>query len=218
MIMTNKAVIFDFDGTVADTVQDLCDSLNVAMRRFGYKEVEVGQVITYVGNGAKNLVSRCIGEPVGEDRLNEVLNFYNRTYIESGSKKTRPFDGVTAMLKTLKNRGYKLAILTNKPQENTDDIVGRIFEKDLFDKVVGQSKNVKCKPDKTATLNILKDFGVLPENAYFVGDGETDVITSINAGTNGIAVLWGYRTKDQLAKVGATTFAYSVEDLLNIIP
>ena len=127
------------------------------------------------------------------------------------------FDGVAEVLTELKKRGYKLVILTNKPQETTDTVYENHLKRFGFDKVVGQSGQVKCKPDKTATLAILNELGVLPENAYFVGDGETDVMTSINAGTNGIAVLWGYRSKKALEDAGATVFAGTPWDILDFV-
>jgi phosphoglycolate phosphatase len=120
-------------------------------------------------------------------------------------------------MQNLKGRGYKLAILTNKPQITTDDVY-KTYMSDLgFDLVIGQRAGVKIKPDPTSALEILKEFDVEPKNAFFVGDGETDVMTAINGKMQGIAVLWGYRSKEQLEKAGAKVFANTPKDLIKLI-
>ena len=212
-----KAVIFDLDGTLLDTVPDILDNINLMLARFGYGTLDAETLKGYVGSGARNLCARSIGVPLTEEELDERLDYYNALYTASDSPKTKLFDGMAEVLRALKKRGYKLAILTNKPQETTDKVYKNYLKDFGFDAVVGQSGGVKCKPDKTATVNLLSKLGVLPENCYFVGDGETDVLTSLNAGTRGIAVLWGYRKKDQLEKVGAKIFADDPEDLLSLI-
>ena len=213
----NKAVIFDLDGTLLDTAPDICAYVNIALEHFGYKKVTKSDIVKFIGNGARNLITRCLGEGVSEQTIDTVLAFYNNVYANSNSDYTVVFDGIIDLLFDLKKRGYKLIIMTNKPQRNTDDLYKKFFKNIGFDAVIGQSDSVKCKPDKTATINVLNKLNVLPENTYFIGDGETDVITSINAGTNGIAVLWGYRTKEQLSSAGATVFASHPSQLSSII-
>lgn len=213
----NKAVIFDLDGTLIDSVPDMAENINIMLKRFGYPVLSEEEIKAKVGHGARNLVKDCIGKSLTDKELDERLEFYNYQYTNSGSPKTRLYKGIPETLKELKKRGYKLAILTNKPQETTDNVIKNHMSDLNFDKVVGQSGSVKCKPDKAATLAILKELNVLPENTYFVGDGDADVLTSLNSGTNGIAVLWGYSSKEKLAAFGATTFAYKPEDILKII-
>lgn len=213
----NKAVIFDLDGTLIDSVPDIAENINIMLKHFGYPVLSEEEIKAKVGHGARNLVKDCIGKSLTDKELDERLEFYNYQYTNSGSPKTRLYKGIPKTLKELKKRGYKLAILTNKPQETTDNVIKNHMSDLNFDKVVGQSGSVKCKPDKAATLAILKELNVLPENTYFVGDGDADVLTSLNSGTNGIAVLWGYSSKEKLAAFGATAFAYKPEDLLKII-
>lgn len=213
----NKAVIFDLDGTLIDSVPDIAENINIMLKRFGYPLLSEEEIKAKVGHGARNLVKDCIGKSLTDKELDERLEFYNYQYTNSGSPKTRLYKGIPETLKELKKRGYKLAILTNKPQETTDNVIKNHMSDLNFDKVVGQSGSVKCKPDKAATLAILKELNVLPENTYFVGDGDADVLTSLNSGTNGIAVLWGYSSKEKLAAFGATAFTYKPEDLLKII-
>ena len=146
-----------------------------------------------------------------------MLKYYNDIYTNSGSPKTKLFDGVKEVVQELANRGYKMAILTNKPQMTTDAIFNEYMSDMPIDLVIGQRDGVKIKPDPTVTNSILEKYGVEKQNAYFIGDGETDVITAINANINGIAVLWGYRSKDELQDAGATVFVDSPLDLLNIL-
>lgn len=213
----NKAVIFDLDGTLLHTLPDILDNINLMLDRYGYPLLDENTLKGYIGTGARNLVKYSIKETLTDVELDERLAYYNKFYTASPSSKTKIFDGMVTVLTELKRRGYKLVILTNKPQETTDTVYENHLKTFGFDKVIGQSGNVKCKPDKTATLTVLKELNVLPENAYFVGDGETDVLTSLNAGTRGIAVLWGYRTVEQLKKAGAKVFASEPADLLKII-
>lgn len=217
MQKVQKAVIFDLDGTLIDSASDICLFVNKALVHFGYAEVSKTDVIKFIGNGARNLIIKCIGKPETDERIDEVLAYYNHIYATSVSQLTLPFDGIIELLKALKEQGFKLAILSNKPHRNTTDLYNQFFSEFKFDAVVGQSDGVKCKPDKTATLYLLKEMGVKPENAYFIGDGETDVQTSINAGTNGIAVLWGYRDKNLLSLAGAKVFANTPQEILSII-
>ena len=213
----NKAVIFDLDGTLIDSVPDIADNINKMLVKYGYPTLSENEVKSKVGHGARNLVRDCIVLTLTEQELSERLEYYNDIYTNSGSPKTRLFDGVPEVLSELKKRGYKLAVLTNKPQETTDNVVKNYMSGFGFDKIVGQSGSVKCKPDKTATLNILGELGVSPDNAYFVGDGDADVLTAINSGTKGIAALWGYSPREKLEKFGATVFARSPRELLSII-
>ena len=211
-----KAVIFDLDGTLIDSLPDILQNVNLTLKEFGAPLRTNIEIRQFIGNGARNLVKSSFGD-ITEEQLDERLAFYNEKYTNSGSPKTKLFDGVEELLLVLKERGYKLAILTNKPQRTTDEVYSKYLSFANFDMVVGQSSTVKCKPDKTATLNILEKLNVKKENAVFIGDGETDVLTSINAGIKNISVLWGDRDKNQLQKVGATTFVRHPKEILSLI-
>ena len=212
----NKLIIFDLDGTLIDSLPDIHEQVNITLKHFNYPLCTQKQIRQFIGNGARNLVDRSFGGLTKED-LDQKLEYYNKIYTACGSPKTHVFDGMDKVMCELKKMGYKLAILTNKPQMTTDKVYQKYLSEFGFDMVVGQSNNVKCKPDKTATLNILKALDVSAENAYFIGDGETDIETSYNANIKHIAVLWGYRDKEQLEQVGANVFASVPSDILNII-
>ncbi len=213
----NKLAIFDLDGTLIDSLPDIAFNLNIALEKCGHKKRTNEEFMQFLGNGARWLVERAIGDGATDAQIDECLKIYQVLYKNSGSPKTIVFEGLDQTLKTLKEKGYKLAILTNKPQAVTDTIYEKYLKSYGFDMVLGQSDKVKCKPDKTATEYILKTLDVCKENCYFIGDGETDVLTAINAGVKGVAVLWGYRSKDQLALAGAKTFAFSPKDILDLL-
>lgn len=212
-----KAVIFDLDGTLLHTLPDIHFYVNEMLSHFAYPLRTEKEVMQFIGCGSRNLIKLSLPEGLTDERITECHNYYNKIYTESGSPKTCLFDGIREVVSQLKNRGYHLAILTNKPQETTDTVLDRYMSDFGFDLVVGQSGKVKVKPDPTAAKNILKEFDVSPDKCYFVGDGETDVETSINLGSNGIAVLWGYRSRAQLENAGAKTFAENPKQLLSLI-
>jgi phosphoglycolate phosphatase len=213
-----KAVLFDLDGTLLDTVHDIADKVNSALSHFGFAVRTLDEIKQRIGNGSEYLVRNSLPEGVKEELFQEVFSYFKTLYSGEEDPKTCPFNGIKQVVKTIIERGYRVVIVTNKPQPATDKICKEQLSDIPFDKIVGQSNGVKCKPDKMATEQILKEFNVEKQNAYFVGDGEADVQVAINAGVNGISVLWGYRTKEQLEKVGATVFAKTPQDLLKLIP
>lgn len=216
----NKLVIFDLDGTIIDSIYDITDSINEMLLRYNYGRISYSDIKQFIGYGARNLVKDCIefcGGHVTETELDERLDFYNNFYTNSNSPKTKIFSGLKEVLSLLKNRGYLLAVVTNKPQQTLNNI-NNIYLKEIgFEKVIGASKDVMKKPNPTTTLSLIKELNADLNETFFVGDGESDILTSLNARIKGIAVLWGYRSKEKLEKVGAKLFANSPNDLLDLI-
>ncbi len=213
----NKLIIFDLDGTLIDSLPDIAHNVNLALEKFGYKKREYSEIMNFIGNGARRLVKDCMGRGVTDGEVDECLKFYNELYTNSGSPKTGLFDGVAQMLKRVKQSGYKISILTNKPQITTDNVYDNYLKQFEFDMVVGQSDKIKCKPNKEGAEFIMKTLDVRPENCYFIGDGETDVLTAINAGVNAISVLWGYRSKAQLEEAGGKIFVQTPLEILSVL-
>ncbi len=210
----NKLVIFDLDGTLIDSLPDIAYNVNLALAKFGYNELNCAEIMANIGNGARRLVEDCMGAGKTKEQVDECLEYYNALYTNSGSPRTGLFEGISQMLLDIKAKGFKIAILTNKPQFTTDRVYQTYLKQFDFDMVVGQSQNIKCKPDKAGAEYIMKTLDVCPENCYFIGDGETDVLTALNAGVLPICVLWGYRNKAQLERAGGKIFVNSPEGIL----
>lgn len=213
-----RLAIFDLDGTVLDTLDDITDAINLMLEKTGYRTIGREDVRKIVGSGARKLVRDSLPEEVSEERLNYCLDIYSKIYDASGSPKTRVFDGLNEVFSELKRRGYFIAVLSNKPQTSTDKVYEKYLTGYGFDIVCGQSETIKCKPDPAGALFIINKFGVPKDDVYFIGDGETDVKTAINAHVNGVGVLWGNRTRRQLESAGCKIFAETPKDLLGILP
>lgn len=212
-----KAVIFDLDGTLLDTLDDIADSINAMLNEFGYKAIDKERVRAIIGSGAKKLIADALPVKVSDEEFITRLETYNRIYNASGSPKTKLFGGIKEVLAELKKRGYKLAVLSNKPQHSTDKVAEKYLQGLGFDFIAGQSDKIKCKPDPAGALYVLQELGVKPENAYLVGYGETDVLAAINAKITGVCALWGNRTRAQLLAAGGKIFAETPADVLKII-
>jgi len=209
-----KAIIFDLDGTLLDTIGDIAAALEYVLSENGLPSHELNEYKMFIGSGAKNLVRKAAGD-VSEELFEKLYKEYRQRYAEYSEVLTKPFDGVTEVLEALAKK-YKLAILSNKPHTDTLPLAKKYFPTVAFDTVQGQIPEMPIKPDPALALKIADGMGVLPEEVVFVGDGTTDIQTAINAKMIPVAVTWGYRTKEQLQQVGAEIFAETVSDLENM--
>ena len=210
-----KLVIFDLDGTLTDTSEDICDNINKTLLKFGYPEITLEETVRFVGDGARKLVERalkCVPE-----NFEEILDYYNASYNFCGSPKTKVYDGVKELIRRLKEEGYLVAVISNKPQDGAEEVCKKFFSDLRLDYVFGQRDWVKPKPDGECVDIVLQELGVEKERAVFVGDSDVDARTYLNAGIKGISVLWGYREKAELIKVGAVDFAENAEELYSKI-
>jgi len=211
-----KLIIFDLDGTLTNTSADICDNVNKTLVKFGYAPITLEETKRFVGNGARLLVERAL-KGAKCDNFEDCLNYYNNAYNYCGSPKTYVYDGMIDLMKELKINGYKLAVISNKPQAGTDEVYKKFFGSVKVDYVFGQREGIKIKPDKACVEFVLKEFGIDKKDALFIGDSDVDALTAINAKVDGISVLWGYRNKEELIKVGAVNFASTAEQLRNKI-
>ena len=210
-----KAVLFDLDGTLLDTLGDIEANVNGMLRDNGYPEITTEQTKAYIGDGAKKLVERAL--PAGTDRVDECYAYFKSRFEKSDNSRTVMFNGEKEALERLRACGLKLGIVTNKPHAATVRLIEKFFPADTFSFVRGDDGSFPCKPDPTRALYAALTLRVAPAECVFAGDGETDVKTALGAGMKGIACLWGYRTKTQLAAAGAHVFAENFGDLEKII-
>ncbi len=206
-----KAVIFDLDGTLLDTLPDIRICLNGCLKEFSLPVLDLDTTKRFVGNGAKKLVERAVGERA--DLVEKVYKLYSERFAVCDTSHTGLFPFEAETLKKLFEGGIKLNIVTNKPQRATDNVYGKYLANFGFSIVLGQTEYYPLKPDPASTLAIMDKLNVKKEECVFVGDGETDVKTARAAGIKCISVLWGYRTKQELTLSGADCFAKNFNEL-----
>ena len=211
-----KLVIFDLDGTLLDTSRTICSVLNESLKKFSLPAVSVEKTIEYVGNGAKKLVERAVGEE-RKDLVEPVYKDYSINFSDCKDEFTVPYDGARDTLIKLGKVGVTLAIITNKPKQATVRAYNKFLSDCYFSEVIGQSSGSPLKPNPQSTLELIRKFGVKSEECLFVGDGETDVQTALNAGIDCVSVLWGFRTKEQLEVAGAVNFVTDFKELERIV-
>ncbi len=199
--------IFDMDGTILNTIDDLADSLNVILERYSMPLHTVDQVRFMVGNGIPKLIERAIPNGRDNSKFDEILKEYIAYYEEHSAIKTRPYDGIVEAVKALRKSGVKIAVNTNKVEAAALDLVAKYFP-DCFDIVSGSRPGLPPKPAPDGVYEILKRAGIdgksEGQKAVFIGDSDVDLQTGINAGLDVIGVDWGFRGKAFLLEHGAT--------------
>jgi phosphoglycolate phosphatase len=196
--------IFDLDGTLINSLDDLADSCNYALSQLGYPQHPVEAYKYIIGDGVLKLLERILPKeksfPAEIEKIRKIQSPY---YAMHCFDKTKPYDGIMDLLEELKQRGYKLAVVSNKPDENTKTIVSHFFRKDLFDIITGKRDGYAPKPDPTLTQEMIVQLGQTPEECAFVGDSGMDILTAVHSNTLPIGVTWGFRQKTELLENGA---------------
>lgn len=214
--MGYKAVLFDMDGTLLDTLEDLRDSTNHVLRQMGYPERSLEEMRRFVGNGAEMQIRRAVPEGTSEEKIMEVLTAYRAYYQDHCQIKTRVYDGLLDMLSELKAKGIKLAVVSNKPDSAVQKLSREYFG-DRMDFAVGPSDGVRCKPYPDMVEAALRALDAEKKDAVFVGDSEVDVQTGLNAGLPVIAVSWGFRPREVVIAAGAEKIADNASELKQYI-
>lgn len=210
------AVIFDLDGTLLNTLEDLKDSTNYALQKFGFPQRTLDEVRSFVGNGLRMLIVRAVPADTEDAVINAVLKTMKLHYAENYHNKTRPYDGIEALLMRLKAEGYPMAIVSNKA-----DLVVALLRKLYFDTLipvaVGETEGVLRKPAPDMVIEGLRRLGLPGAKAVYVGDSEVDLQTARNVGIPCLSVTWGFRSIQQLKEAGAQHLAHTPEELYETI-
>lgn len=210
-----KLCIFDFDGTLANTMDSIAYFVNKTLVFYGAEKISTPIIQTFVGTGAKDLIKRCLDFVGSDASLDEVLQTYLSFYDSDPCHLVEIYDGVFDMLTSLKESGYDLAVLSNKPHSSTSLIIEKLFPKNIFYKYLGKSDKFKKKPDPEA-VNYIAD-GYDKENCYFIGDSDVDIATGKNAKMKTIAVSWGFRSKEVLSAENPDFIADTADEVCKII-
>ena len=206
--------IFDLDGTLLNTLDDLAASVNYALRTHGMPERTLDEVRSFVGNGVRLLMERAIPEGSANPRFEETFATFRAYYMEHSLDTTRPYDGIPEMIHALKQRGCRLAVVSNKFYAATQELIRHFFPEITVAIGEHEAEGIRKKPAPDTVFEALRQLGVGKEKAVYVGDSDVDLQTARNSGLPCISVLWGFRNRDFLLAHGATTFISHPEELL----
>lgn len=210
-----KLCIFDLDGTLLNTLDSIAYYVNNTMKHFGLPVIETEKIRTFVGNGAKNLISRSLRYNGSELDAEKVLSVYIEKYNSDALYLVKPYDGIRELLSKLHENGVTLAVLSNKPHSSTSIMIDEIFGKDLFSVVRGPYNNEKVKPEPAVANEIAKGFE--KENCFFIGDSDVDIETGKNALMHTVGVTWGFRDRGVLQNAGAEKIVSKAADIADIV-
>ena len=212
-----KVAIFDLDGTLLNTLDDLANACNYALNKFSFPTHNVEEYKKFIGNGIYKLVERAVpNNKKDKETVEKVLETFSNYYNEHMIDMTKPYDGIVDILDELRAKGIKLAVVSNKKHEFTIEIVKKYFG-DRFDIVFGHRENYKEKPDPTSVLEVIEKLNILKSECIYIGDSNVDILTAKNAGVKSVGVSWGFRDREELANEGANYLADNNIELLNII-
>ena len=214
--MKYQTVIFDMDGTILETLEDMRDSVNVTMDHVGCPHRSLEEVRRFVGNGAAKLIERCMPQGAQDPRFPEAFGFYKQYYDTHAQIKTGPYEGIPELLGTLKDLGVQIAVVSNKPDEAVKLLSEHYFP-GLFPVAIGQRPGIETKPAPDSVYEAMRLLGAKPETTVYVGDSDVDIDTARNAGLNCISVTWGFRDVNFLLEHGAQTLVHSARELLELL-
>ena len=211
-----KAVIFDMDGTILDTLEDLKDSLNYSLSKYGFDERSLDEVRSYVGNGLHKTVERAVADNATEEDVEKIFECMVPYYKEHCRIKTKPYDGIVDVIRKIKTMGIATAVISNKNNAAVGQLCEEMF-KDCFDYYMGETEGIKLKPDREMVDITLSKLGVSNNEALYIGDSEVDILTASNSMMKCLAVTWGFRDKEMLIENGATDFVDKPEQIIEYL-
>lgn len=214
--MKYQLILFDLDGTVLDTLADLADALNFALRQFGLPTRSTEEVRSFVGNGIRLLVERGVPAGTPAERAAGVLTAFTEYYTLHCADKTVPYAGIPALLQTLREKGCQTAVVSNKADAAVQKLAARYFP-GLFDYCTGETEQIRKKPAPDMALAAMEALGVKKDAALFVGDSEVDIETARSAGLKAVSVTWGFKSRGFLLAHGAETLIDAPAELLKLL-
>lgn len=214
-----RAVIFDLDGTILNTIEDLQTAMNHMLRDFGFPERELDYHKKSVGSGVRRYVQNCLPHCHRDDDalISRCVETMNRYYTGNWNKKTRPYDGILDCMKQMLSCGMKLNVLSNKIHPATNAMVQTFFSEIPFSFIWGEREGVPRKPNPTAALEMASRLSIPPDKFLFIGDSSFDMLTAKNAGMYAVGAAWGYQPREMLEETGADFIADSPKDLCRLI-
>lgn len=216
--MKYDAVVFDLDGTLLDTIEDLTDSMNQSLAELNCPPCSIADCKFYVGNGVREFARQALPETRRDEKtLSRCVEIMRNHYARNWANKTAPYEGIGEMLSGLLRAGLKLTVLSNKPDDFTQLMVSHFFADVPFEIVLGARKGIPHKPDPAGAIEIAERLGLPPRRCLYLGDTNTDMNTANGAGMYAVGALWGFRPAEELRESGAKVLIEHPTDLLKLI-
>ena len=216
--MIVKAILFDLDGTLLDTLDDIADSANSTLVRYGLPTHSVDAYRYFIGDGVNMLISRALpNEKRESDIIAKCVKGFREFYSRNWKAKTRPYDGVLELLDALAAKQIKMAILSNKPDDFTKLCVSELLPNHHFEMILGQRDAIPIKPAPVGALQIADRLGITPSRFLYIGDSAIDMQTAVRAGMFPVGALWGFRPLEELREHGALAVIQRPMDLLGLL-
>lgn len=214
--MNYNTVIFDLDGTLLNTLEDIADSTNYALRKCGFPERTIEEVNSFIGNGTNHLIANAVPTATPKEKLEECTRIYRNHYSSNSDNKTAPYPGILEILSQLKDNNYKLAVVSNKFDSAVKELCKKYF-KDYLEIAIGESPLIQRKPAPDTLFEAMKQLGASKEECIYVGDSDVDVKTAHNAGIPCIGVAWGFRGRSLLEAEGADYIIDTPEEIFEAL-
>ena len=213
-----KIIIFDLDGTLLSTLDDLTTAVNYALNQFNYPQKSINSVKNYVGNGVEKLIERAIPNGLNNPDYKNCLEIFKNYYSNNMYNQTKPYENIIPMLKKLKSNGLKIAVVSNKFDAAVKNLCDKYFP-NLIDFASGEDEKngIKKKPSPDTVLKILKNFNFKPEDAFYVGDSEVDIQTAKNSNVDSISVTWGFKDRQFLIDNGGKILVDTPDEIISIV-
>lgn len=214
--MKYKLAVFDLDGTILDTLEDLTDSVNYSLKKNSLPEKSLDEIRSFVGNGIRLLIQRAVPADISQTAVDAVFDDFKEHYAIHSVDKTLPYDGILPLLEELKKAGMKIAVVSNKADFAVQGLVKRYFG-NLFDFAVGERSGIEKKPAPDSVFEAMSVLECKKDDTVYIGDSEVDVMTAENADIDCICVDWGFRSTSQLITAGAKIIVSEPKKIADLI-